>query len=264
MDFSSQPKLHKNASEGFSISRVAIVLVILGLLAGSVLVGQNLIRSAKLRTIAAEHDKYLSAMEAFKARYYALPGDMHNATSIWGQSENCPGTAGQGNTDSKTCNGDGDGKIDLPLTSNEYFRFWQHLGNAGLIDGSYNGVTGPAHETWNAVIGTNVPGSRIDGGGWMVEWWGEHPGSATLFAMDYGHMLLFGAQTTTETVGGILTPEEQWNLDVKMDDGKPALGSLIAYPRATCADSTGPSDYEASYRLSQKEKVCSAWFRQAF
>src|SRR4051812_28937287 len=108
---------------GFTLVELSIVLVILGLLVGGVLTGQSLIRAAELRAITTEQNRYVTATHTFRDKYFALPGDMTNATAYWGTSGNCPGLAAQGNTTPATCNGNGDGKIsgNLNATSSEDF-----------------------------------------------------------------------------------------------------------------------------------------------
>jgi hypothetical protein len=119
------------------------VLIILGLLIGGILGGQSLIKASELRALVTEQEKYQIAFNNFREKYNALPGDFTKATAFWGTAANCPGTAAQGTTDGTTCDGDGNGEIDYYYAnSNEAFRAWQHLSNAGLIEGTYNGVRG--------------------------------------------------------------------------------------------------------------------------
>jgi prepilin-type N-terminal cleavage/methylation domain-containing protein len=72
------------ASRAFSLVELSIVLVILGLLVGGVLSGQSLIHAAELRAVTTEYQKYMTAVRSFKDKYFASPGDMNNATSLWG------------------------------------------------------------------------------------------------------------------------------------------------------------------------------------
>ena len=130
-------RMHQKQS-AFSLVELAIVLVILGLLAGGVLSGQSLIRAAELRSISTDYNRYTTAVASFRDKYFALPGDMPNAIDFWTAAHATPATCiDTPSTDKKTCNGDNNGKIDLSAGSNEPFRFWQHLTNAGLIEGSY-------------------------------------------------------------------------------------------------------------------------------
>jgi len=73
-------------SSGFSLVELSIVLVILGLLTGGILGGQALIRAAELRAVTTEYDRWVTATRTFQDKYFALPGDMTNATAFWGSA----------------------------------------------------------------------------------------------------------------------------------------------------------------------------------
>jgi prepilin-type N-terminal cleavage/methylation domain-containing protein len=164
---------------GFSLIELSIVLVILGLLTGGILTGQNLIRAAELRSVTTEFQNYQTAVMTFRDKYFALPGDMPNATDFWG-SAGGSGALGDGceagaNSGTATCNSDGNGIVTTRGTSadsefNEPFMFWQHLVNAGLIEGSYTGKAG-AGGVGHHVIGENAPASKFGSAGWTSSWW---------------------------------------------------------------------------------------------
>ena len=149
----------------FSLVELSIVLVILGLLVGGVLAGQSLIRAAELRTIVSEYQRYVAATLSFRDKYFAIPGDMTNATAFWGKDNtNCSGNTGTAATPG-TCNGDGSGTV--PWNSTEMPRYWQQLALAGMVEGSYTGTGGAING--EVVPGTNSPRSRIllPGGEWI-------------------------------------------------------------------------------------------------
>jgi prepilin-type N-terminal cleavage/methylation domain-containing protein len=107
---------------GFTLIEIAIVLVIIGLLLGGVLKGQELITGARVRNIIQQQDGVKAAYFGFMDRYRALPGDYLNAAT------NIQGT---------TTNGDGDGQIETGAAANESVLAWEHLSRAGFINGSY-------------------------------------------------------------------------------------------------------------------------------
>ncbi len=76
--------------QGFTLIEIAIVLVIIGLLLGGILKGQELINSARVRNLASQLDGVKVAYLAFQDRYRVLPGDMDTATA----STNLPQVAG--------------------------------------------------------------------------------------------------------------------------------------------------------------------------
>jgi prepilin-type N-terminal cleavage/methylation domain-containing protein len=249
---------HTHKKNGFTLVELAIVLVIVGLLAGGVIVGQAMIRSAELQSAVSEINQYKDAVVRFQDKYAELPGDMSDATSYWGElaSSNCENAnvtaTGDGND---TCNGDGDGLIDGDISGQEWYHAWVHMRNAGLIEGRFTGTrSGGA-----AVPGTNIPASVLDGGGYALlgdstpnSWLGE-----------YEPYMVMGAQTANDTPsGGILKPEEAWNIDTKLDDGVPSLGKVRAFRVSACS-SVGSSTADhngAAYALSLTGESCALIF----
>lgn len=251
---------------GFSLVELSIVLVILGLLTGGILAGQSLVRASELRAVTSEYQRYVTAVGSFRDKYFALPGDMTNAQSFWGVAHATPATCvTTASTSALTCNGNGDGIILASTGSQEIFRFWQHLANAGLIEGSYSGVTANAGIGPNLGDSTNSPRSRMTNGLWYVYNWGNVSGNALFFTNQYDNVFAFGApggSSWPNTV--LLKPEELWNLDTKLDDGKPQSGKIIANPWPTCTTAASATDSAAAYLLSSSTPLCAAIFRQAY
>jgi prepilin-type N-terminal cleavage/methylation domain-containing protein len=126
-------KMH-NRQGGFTLIEIAIVLVIIGLLLGGVLKGQELITSARVRNLIQQQDGIKAAYFGFLDRYRALPGDYAQATTnINGVVTNstCGVTGAIGN-------GNGDGQVlAIAASVNENILAWEHLSKAGFISGSY-------------------------------------------------------------------------------------------------------------------------------
>ncbi len=70
-----QNQTPKAARRGVTLVEIAIVLVIIGLLLGGVLKGQELINNAKIRNIADRQSSLKIAWYSFFDKYQALPGD---------------------------------------------------------------------------------------------------------------------------------------------------------------------------------------------
>ena len=122
--------MHKRQN-GFTLIEIAIVLVIIGLLLGGVLKGQELITSARVRNLISNQDGVKAAYFGFLDRYRALPGDYSGATA------NIPNCA--------ACqNGDNNGQILLNGAILESISAWEHLSKAGFITGSYIYAAAPA------------------------------------------------------------------------------------------------------------------------
>lgn len=248
--------------KGFSLVELSIVLVILGLLTGGILTGQNLIRAAELRSVATEYKQFKTAIYTFRDKYFAMPGDMSNATDFWdypaSTPANCPATAGSG---TETCNGDADGIIDKAGAAsryNEAFMVWQHLANAGLIEGSYTGIAGTTGNK-DTLLGVNIPSSKLSNSGWFLDHRTDNSSTPDRFDINYGNVFSFGLEmgaVNNVTRGDALIPEEAWNIDTKIDDGKPGRGKVILYGLTTCTDAADKDDLDGSYLLTYTGKDC--------
>lgn len=107
---------------GFTLIELAIVLVIIGLLLGGVLKGQELINSAKVKNMANDFRNIQVYVYSYQDKFRALPGDDKAAVNHVGA----------------TNNGDGNGVIGgaWNTSSGESYNFWQHIRLAGLATGS--------------------------------------------------------------------------------------------------------------------------------
>ena len=116
----------KKGQRGFTLVEIAIVLVIIGLLLGAILKGQEMIKSAKIKRVVKQTDELRAACYTYQDFYKYLPGDDPAAGNRWtGES-----------------NGNGNGQI----AGAETYLLFRHLQLAGLISGSYNGTSDlPTH-----------------------------------------------------------------------------------------------------------------------
>src|SRR5471032_2293871 len=73
----------KRTQTGFTLVEIAIVLVIIGLLLGGILKGQEMITQAKIKNVVADFSGISAAYYGYQDRYRAIPGDDANAASRW-------------------------------------------------------------------------------------------------------------------------------------------------------------------------------------
>ncbi len=157
---------------GFSLVELSIVLVILGLITGGILSGKSLIRAAELRSVVTEYQHHLTAVSMFQDQYEAIPGDFNDATRFWGKNNtSCAAHTGTAASPG-TCNGGGDGYVQQATVAggiSEAVGFWQHLANAGLIEGAYGIVVGGGGQQGiTSVSRVRTLRSRMPGGMWRI------------------------------------------------------------------------------------------------
>lgn len=266
---------------GFSLVELSIVLVILGLLTGGILAGQSLIRAAELRSVATEYARYTTAAQTFRDKYFAIPGDFRDATRFWlrmNGNADCVTNSSAATNSAGACDGNGDGSVlwenaGGAAAATEMHQFWRHLALAGLIEGSYSGTAAGGTNSASVLPGTNSPRSKLGNAGWGTGGGGNcgstlcYYFSTTNFASIYGNYFVVGAFAPNNTPLSVaLKPEEAWNIDTKLDDGKPATGKVMPLWQAAnnCTTSTSVTDAAGAYNLSNNTIYCALYFVQAY
>ena len=128
----------KQTQKGFTLVEIAIVLVIIGLLLGGILKGQEMITQAKIKNVMSDYSGISAAYHGYLDRYRVIPGDDSGATTRW---TSLPSTA-KGNG-----NGIVEGTYKSTTADAESRLFWLHLRTAGFVSGDgqnqpFNAVTG--------------------------------------------------------------------------------------------------------------------------
>lgn len=210
---------------GFTLVEIAIVLVVIGLLLGGVLKGQELIASSRVRNLADQQAGIQAAFYGFQDRYRALAGDMESGAATDAIGENIQ------------LGGDGNGRLLGPTDTDawqELNGIWEQLSKAGFIKGSYNGDNGTSAPTADDgpvnVFNGNLIMARHTG------YAGNNPERLVL------HM---GRQVPVDIAR---------ELDIKMDDGEPETGTLrnaaggtLAYEAdAACTTGSDPVIWDIS------------------
>ena len=174
---------------GFTLIEIAIVLVIVGLLLGAVLKGQELIQSARVRNLAATQNEIKTAFFGFWDRYHAYPGDYNLASTNF----------------AATTDGNGDGLILLNGAALESIAVWEHLSKAGFLTGSY---------TYNATVSSASNPTNAYGVFLQLIYDNAYADTGAAVAR---HNLKLGNQIPV----GIIA-----ELDRKIDDGNAQTGSF--------------------------------------
>jgi prepilin-type N-terminal cleavage/methylation domain-containing protein len=72
----------EHTKRGFTLIELSIVLVVIGLIIGGIIIGQTLIQSAQIRRQTTEFGKWYAAVNTYRIKYNALPGDDANAVAL--------------------------------------------------------------------------------------------------------------------------------------------------------------------------------------
>lgn len=215
----------KSNNKGFTLVELAIVLVIIGLIVSSVLVGQDLIKAAELRALVRQVDQYQAAVNTFIGKYGGLPGDINGsqyfaevgAAAIETVCDNDDAGDGDGDgiiedQDDNTADGtdiDHDGEIAC---------FWKHLTipNKELLPGGFGGEGATAN-----TVGEHMPALKTSNDqGWGV----FYDGSADHWFVTG----VLGAASNQYNIAESFVPIDAFNIDDKIDDGAPLTGSVQA------------------------------------
>jgi prepilin-type N-terminal cleavage/methylation domain-containing protein len=218
----------KNTEHGFTLVELSIVLVIIGLIVGGILVGQDMINAARARSVVSQIEKYNSAVNVFQEKFNAIPGDYKDAVA------NISGALLDGDGNGAIASATGLAGIDVPPTvlaaTSEYPLFWNHMSKANLVDGNFDGsITGVQPGTNFAQPKTGVGGILAYTDGSNLKRW--FIGLTTTASAATG--LNFGSAVTTGT--GALKTTEAFSVDTKMDDGVADLGIVKAEDSPTVA-----------------------------
>lgn len=148
--------------KGFTLIEIAIVLVIIGLLVGGVLQGQELIENSRVKQAVKDMNGTAAAIFAYQDRYGRLPGDDGDAAAL----------AARGATWAAVSAGNANGRLEINTNqaftgAGEAQEFWQHLKAAGFIAGNPAdaGILSLPTNAWGGLMGvtTGAMGNNLTG-----------------------------------------------------------------------------------------------------
>ncbi len=201
----------KRIQSGFTLIEIAIVLMVVGLLLGGVQKGQQLVNIATEKKLTADFKSIPLHILSYQDRFNALPGDdlsvVHHMHGILATTP--LGTQGNGTID---------GDWNSTIATDESFLLWQHIRLAGLASGSTE-ITDPDYLSHNAI------------GGLIGVQTGT--ASAAHSPIDAGPGLTNPIRGSYIVCSSGIPGKYVKHLDVRLDDGDTANGSMLATPTTT-------------------------------
>lgn len=214
----------KRGERGFTLIELSIVLVIIGLLIGGILQGQEMINNTRLKSTVAQTDAVQAAVQTFQDKYRALPGDA---------PERVTGLLADDLTE-----GDGNGIIgetgnDDPIepetaVADEMEQAWAHLRAANLLQG----IT--VNDDGDARFEARINSGEFDIATFSTETWAR---------------VAVRLRNATGQTAGVLRAADAYSLDERYDDGLPNTGRWLGYDDAenTCKeDDDADSEYSGT------------------
>lgn len=225
----------KQEKRGFTLIELSIVLVIIGLIVGGVLVGRSLIQGARIQKQVSQIQKIATAMNIFKNKFNALPGDLcQNASQFGLKCGNGAGQRDNGLIDDMNKNS------SVLESAYEPLYFFGHLADANLVPGDWvcytaANVTFPTTGYYSNAINpsTGMVAVNIQGTPTLYLGINAVPAACNLW------------QIQATSTGGVMSPAEASAIDVKLDDGIPGTGIFYA-TKLTTAKVAGAVDNTAS------------------
>ncbi|QID18798.1 prepilin-type N-terminal cleavage/methylation domain-containing protein [Nitrogeniibacter mangrovi] len=211
----------RQSQQGFTLVEIAVVLVIIGLLLGGVLKGQELINSARVKALSQDLRNIPTMLYGYQDRFRTLPGDDAQAVNHLGAT---------------ALNGNGNGLIEGDWDTNEAdketCKFWQHLrlgnflaGSTALTAGGDCGIQ--PHNSVGGILGIEVANST--------------------------HTAFIAGMRGTYLCSSGIQGRYVRQLDQTMDDGDPAAGSLravtVGSARGSAAVALNTLDDESTYTI---------------
>lgn len=226
----------KSDQRGFTMVELAISLTVIGLLLVAVLKGQEIIVNTRANSLIRQLKNYDAGVAVFMDSYGFLPGDLRNPADLL---SGC-------NTQLCSRVGNGDGKVQNVSTFFETYNFFTHLSRAGVIQEEIPGATtlSEAASIPKMINAQTIYKLLISAGYETI--------SGTGSVAVQGHFY---------TISSALPSKVLYQIDQKVDDGKPNTG------RMTVSGANCPLTYVApiwEYDMTKVSTNCTTKMKAEF
>lgn len=238
---------------GFTLVELAVAIIIIGVMIGGVLKGQELIVSAQISRLIQDLQQFEEAHYFFAEKYSQVPGDMVTART---RLPDCTAPlCANGNGNGRIGRLDNDNiirQIGYPPTDerSETALFWKHLALSGFIT-----AVDPGADLQQPDWGYTHPATPF-GGGYEIAYRQQGAGAEIGFGHYFrtaNHLRFTTLLNLARPGVFLLSPIVARRIDEKMDDGKPNEGTLLAEYNTSGCDSS--SNLNAVY-ADTHEKNC--------
>lgn len=222
-----------NKPTAFSLVELSIVLVILGLLTGGILAGKSLIESATNRKQLADFQAIRTAHFAFKDKYFCIPGDCSNTSTILGTTASYDGNA--------------DGLVQCWLGApyvDECKEYFYSMTRAGMLGLKPETASTPEMEYYSGAIGKSIM---------YVHFKDRYNAAGVPSSRAIIHFI---KRNNPWANGGIISPQAAWEIDTKYDDGLPGAGLMRGVNGTDDLGNAQTCQASSAYILTQSDVGC--------